>query len=153
MASQAEENVGRTLRAILADLPVGADIPRLDEFQYCLGALEFFLPTVLAEIHSEWNDESLDGILPVVARKTGEGEAEIYGQCILITDQTLTPIHLHLQIDPLRDEVSWLELRLGSMGESGTIGRPYKLRWTADVPGLPDKIQWAYQVTFGKKRK
>jgi hypothetical protein len=82
----AEENVSRTLRAILAALPVGADIPRSEQLEDALVSLDYFLPGVLSEIHQEWNDESLDGIFPVFARKTAEGEAEIYGQCVLITD-------------------------------------------------------------------
>ena len=89
-----------------------------------LSGLEFFIPQVLAEIHPEWKHESLDGFYPVVARKTGEGEAEIFGLCILISDQTTTPFHLRLQSSPSSDEVSWLECRLGEAGEHGMVRTP-----------------------------
>src|SRR5262245_546353 len=116
MASKAEEIASRRLRAILAGLPDGATIGDSPGFRDALSGLEWFLPTVLAEIHPEWTGESLDGIYAHVAQKTGEGEAEILGLCCLMSDQTLTPIHLRLRVSTTADEVSWLELRLGENG-------------------------------------
>jgi hypothetical protein len=113
--------------------------------------LEYFLPGVLREIHPEWNEQSLDGIFPVFARKTAEGEAEIYGQCILITDQTLTAIHVRLQIDASKDEISWLECRLGEMDQDGMVRRPYKFPRLYDLVATPDMVDWPYKVTFGRK--
>src|SRR5688572_15559229 len=98
MASKAEEIASRSLRGVLGGIPVGATIGDSPEFQEALTGLEWFLPDVLAEIHSEWSGESLDGIYSHIAHKTGEGEAEIYGLCILLSDQTLTPINIRLQL-------------------------------------------------------
>ena len=78
MASQAEQLVSRSLRTILASLPDGANIPDSKQFREGLSGLEFFLPGVLAEIYSFWKGESLDGIYPVLARKTGDGKAEFF---------------------------------------------------------------------------
>lgn len=99
MASRIEEKIARSLRAVLADLPHGACIGDSEQFQEVLSGLGFFLPQQLMnEVCPEWNQESLDGILPMVARKTAEGEAEILGLCILISDQELKPLHVRLPI-------------------------------------------------------
>ena len=88
VASKAEAIISRSLRTILADLPMGADIPDTEAFrQAVLSGLEWWLPGVIGEIHPEWLRMALDGIYPVVARKTVDGEAEIFGQCIFIDDQ------------------------------------------------------------------
>src|ERR1700686_103938 len=100
--------MSRSLRAILTELPDGANIPDSEEFRGILSGLEWLLPNIFEEIYPEWRDLTLDGIYEVLARKTGEDEAEILGLCIFISDQTLTPFRLHLQIDSSKDEVLWL---------------------------------------------
>lgn len=123
-----------------------------------LSALEFFVPEILKEIHPEWKYESLDGILPVVARKTGETQVEIFGQCILISDQTLAPIHLRVQVTPAGDEISWLEIKLGELSKHGMVRTPYNSpdAIIKKVYGPPEKnadlFDWAYKVTFGVKQ-
>ena len=159
MASRAEQSISRSLRAILDDLPIGASVPDSVQFREVLSGLEFFLPhQVLSEIYPEWNQESLDGVLPLVARKAGEGEAEIFGFCIIMSDQTLTTLHVRLQVATSSDEVSWLECRLGERGEHGMVRTPYSnpsaltkrlhaLQWK------PDLMDWVYKVTFGHRRR
>jgi hypothetical protein len=156
MASKAEEVASHRLRAILAGIPTGATIGDSPEFSEALSGLEWFLPTVLAEIHPEWTGESLDGIYPCVAHKTGEREAEILGLCCLISDQTLTPIHMHLQLSRTAYEVSWLELRLGEKGQAGMVRIPY-----LSSPSIHKRlhalsqrtrtIAWVYSVTYGER--
>jgi hypothetical protein len=158
MTSTAEQRVSRLLRTILANLPNNADIADAEHFRDVLNALDWFIPEVLQELHPEWKYESLDGILPVVARKIAEGEAEIFGQCILISDQTLTPIHLLLQTSACGDEISWLELKLGESGEHGMVRTPYSSPSASikRVYSLSEErlelIEWAYKVTFGNRR-
>jgi hypothetical protein len=158
MASRAEQSISRSLRAILADLPDGASIADSEQFREALSGLEFFLPhQVLNEIYPEWNYESLDGILPLGARKRGEGEAEIVGLCILISDQTLTPLHVRLQVAASTDEVSWLECRLGERGKHGMVRTPYEsssavAKRLYALNGKPDLIDWVYKVEFGHRR-
>ena len=119
-----EERFCRRLRAALARLPSGVNIPNAPELLEALNELEYLLPDILAEVHREWErDESLDGILPLVARKTAEREAEIFAHCILIRDQTTAPFHLRVQITPDVDEISWLELRLGERGRQECSAR------------------------------
>ena len=157
MASRAEQSVSRSLRAILADLPSGGSFADSEQLQGVLGGLEFFLPEVLREIYPEWDRESLDGFFLQLARKTGEGEAEIFGLCILISDQTLTPIHLNLQVSASGEEISWLECRLGEKGEHGMVRTPWSSSSAASrrlhaLEGRAEAIEWVYKATFGDRR-
>lgn len=152
MASKSEQIIGRLLRTILGDLPNDAPIGDSEQFRDVLCGLEFFVPEVLGEVYSEWNHESLDGILPVTARKTRDGEVEIFGQCIFLSDQTMTPVQLRLQVSSSEDEVSWLECRLGERGEHGMVRTPYESRNAVGkrlyaLQGRADAIDWVYKVT------
>lgn len=164
MASTAEQCVSRSLRTILGDLPNGASIIGYtpdgffsDHLLDLFGGLEFILPQVLRRTHPEWEHESLDGFCPLVARKTGDAAAEIFGLCILITDQTLTPIHLHIQASSTADAVSWLECKLGEACEHGMVRTPWPSGNETDkvvhaLEGRADTIAWVYDVGFGTRR-
>jgi hypothetical protein len=154
MGAAAEENLSRSLRSILGQISNNAPIEDSEQRREFLLGLEFFLPGVLREIHPEWRWESLDGVIPYVARKTGNLEAEFIGHYILITDQSHTPIHLRLQLAPDVDEVSWLELKLGEKGDNGQIQRPYPptFKRVAAVKDRTDSIDWVYKVGFGQRR-
>ncbi len=152
MTSRAEQNVSRSLRAVLADLPNGASIPETASFREVLSGLEFFLPEVLQEIHPEWIHESLDDILPEWVRKAGEREVEIFGVCIIISDQSVTPLHLRFQIAKSSDEVSWLDLRFGERGRERT---PYDLltdviKRLYSLDMRSESIDWECNVAFGQ---
>lgn len=154
MKASNEELTCRALRPILAQSVDGGDIPESEACLEMLTALEFFIPEVLAELYPEWKDESLDGFYPLVIRKTGRNGMEMFGLCILISDQTVTPIDLKLRIDSDRDEVAWLECRLGEAAEHG-IGRwplKSKTKRLFALEGRKDQIQWVYRVTYGEKR-
>ena len=157
MVSRVELIVSRSLRIVLADLADGAGIGDSEQFREVLSGLEVFLPDqVLSVIYPDWEHE-LDGIIPILARKSGGGEAEIFGLCILITDQTVTPLHVHLQVAVSTDEVSWLECRLGERGKHGMARMPYDdcSRMAKRLYALDwkqDQIDWVYKVTFGHRR-
>ena len=119
MTSTAEAMLSSSLRTALATLPIGGRIVDSAQFQMTTGRIEHFIHGVLREIHPEWRSESLDGLLPFVARKVGDAEAEIFGLAILISDQTVTPFHVRLQLAVANDEVSWIECRLGERAEGG----------------------------------
>ena len=157
MASKTEEIVSRSLRSILDGLTQGAIIEDSENFRELLTGLEFFLPAVLGEVHGEWKDESLDGIFPTVARKTGPDEAEIIGLCILISDQTLTPIHVRLRVSASGEEIEWLECNVGERGEgkAGMVRTPYESmsgKQFVAVAERPSEIDWAYKVGFGQRQ-
>jgi len=149
MASRAEESTCRLLWAILADLPTGDPIPDSDYFREALGALEFYL--------SELFSETLDGIIPLVARKLGDDEVEIFGVGILISDQTVTPLALQLQFVASGDAVSWLEGRLGERGDNGMVRTPYDslhvvTKRLRKLGCRTDAIDWVDVLSFGQRR-
>jgi hypothetical protein len=157
MASKAEQCVSRSLRTILADLPDDASFLGSEHLRDLFGGLEYFLPQVLRRTHPEWEHESLDGFCPLVARKTGDATAEIFGLCILITDQTLTPIHLNIQASSTAEEVSWLECKLGEACEGGMVRTPWPSgnstgKLVHALEGRADTIAWVYDVAFGTRR-
>lgn len=156
MASGPEIILCRELRTVLSNLPNGKDIPDTAQFRKALCALYYFLPEVLAEVYYEWRFQGLDGIYPLVARKTGDAEAEVFGLCDFVLDQTLTPVHVCLQIAVTSDEVSWMECKLGERGDHGGMVRtPHetlnKRLWS--LHGRESMIEWVYKVTFGEKRR
>jgi len=157
MASRAEQVISRSLRMVLADLPGGASIPGSDRFREVITGLQYFLPEVLGELHREWTFQGLDDVLPVVSLKTGEGEADMSGLCCFVSDQTLTPIHLKLQVAATEDEISWLECRLGERGPHGMVRTPYHSLNAArkrlyPLEGRVETIEWVYSVAFGQRR-
>ena len=157
MVSRAEQIISRSLRTVLAELPDGASIGDCDLFRDVLSGLEFFLPQILSEVYPEWKGESLDGVMPLLACKRCELDAEIFGLCILISDQTITPLHVRLQVAASTDEVSWLECRLGEREKHGMVRMPYDSSAIAKrlhaLDGRQDLIDWVYQVTFGVRRR
>lgn len=143
------------MRAILAHVSIGESIEQAAEFRDLLSTLERYLPEVLREVHPVWARESLDGVYSELARKTGECEIELAGLCIFISDQTLTPLHVRLQISPSRDEITWLDCRLGEAGPDGTVRIPYERRRMLAKPAVStnwDQLDWVYHVGFGERR-
>jgi hypothetical protein len=154
MVSKAEQSISRSLRAVLSELPIGATIPDSEQYRKFLTALQYFIPEVLGEIHREWMFQGLDDVVPIEARKTGEGEAEIFGVCCFVSDQTLTPLHVHLQMAVPGDEISWLECRLGEREQEGMVRKPYRflnemIKRVRRLDGRVDLIDWVYKVTCG----
>lgn len=152
--SKAEQNISRFLRARLKALPIEGAIEDRRIVRN-LGGLDFFIPQILREQHAEWKHESLDGVVPLYVRKTGELEVEIVGNCILISDQTVTPIYLRLQLDDVGERVAWLECRLGE-NENGTMKRvKYTSAWPIGsvlaIRDDPDAIEWSYHVSYGER--
>lgn len=142
---------------MLASLPIGGAVNDSEGLRVALSWLDVLLLEVLREIHTEWQDESFDGISVETARKTGSEDVEILGVAILINDQTWTPFWLRLQLDPSADTVAWLDLRLGETGSHGMVRLPYD---TADTVGKRlcidarrDTMTWAYHVGFGERQR
>jgi len=158
--SKAEELLCRSLRTILAVLKDGESIGDSEVFQSVLAGLEFFLPQVLPGIFADSGGGILDGFCPVVAKKTGEAEAEIIGLCILISDQTLAPIKMRMQLALNKDEVSWLECKFGEPGLHGIERTPYafldkalhRMYEFCYLEGKSNMIEWVYEETVGRKR-
>jgi hypothetical protein len=153
-----EQHVATSLRTLLQGKRIGTDLlfdDRDFDARHDLDvSLQFFLPQVLAEVYREWERESLDGFYFTVGKKRDDFEAEFFGLCLIISDQTLTPIHVCLEISAEREEVTWLECRLGERDGNDMLRTPYHLKSVADkrvlaLNGRVDSIDWAYKVEFG----
>ncbi|WP_425396734.1 hypothetical protein [Aeoliella sp.] len=137
-------------------VPIGGELEDEALAQDQIG-LSWFIPGVLREVHPEWKYESLDGVLPLVVRRTGPLEMELIGNAILITDQTVVPVHLQLQLDESAERIRWLECRLGENVDGQLKRVPYssdawQVRRAMEAVRNLDAIDWFYAVGYGTKR-
>lgn len=153
--SPAERFLAASLREILAPLAIGQDIEDSDSLRSALGSLDFFLPEVLVEIHAEWKWESLDEVIPLRVRKPGDRELELWGLAIVISDQTVVPLHLNLRLDAERDQIVWLECEMMADEPPSLRRAPYRahrsmLNHLANLRHNPEQIAWVYRVAYGE---
>lgn len=151
--SPAERFLAESLREILAPLAIGQEIA--DSFQSALANLDYFLPEVLGEIHEQWKGQSVDGVIPLAAWKADERELELWGLAILISDQTVVPLHLQLRLHPERDQVDWLECEMIADEPPSLRRAPYRahrgmLNHLANLRHTPEQIAWVYRVSYGQ---
>jgi len=141
------------VREACRDLPVGDPVSSSEGWDDAVRALEPYLTLLLREVSPFWKHESLDGVYCEFASKTGPLEVELWGQCILITDQTLTPYHLELRVAQEADEIEWLECRLGEVRDGKLVRVPYnEMRFFKHpISGHVRQIQWQFQVGFGSR--
>lgn len=145
--------MAQSLRILLNQTAVGASFEETEDYRLLMGALDYFIPEVLSEIHPEWKSDTLDGVIPLAAERTGEREAVFFGISWLIGDQSIVPTYIQLQIDPVLDRVNWLECRIGERRLQGMLRRPGSSfdKQLYLLQGREDRIDWAYHVTFGEK--
>lgn len=150
-----EQRVCEMLSPLLLFHATGDSIGPRTDGKYLFSSLEFFLPEVLRELHDEWRHESLDGLYPKRFRKTGEHEIEFMGLAIFISDQTLTPIHLRLQLSSDHARVSWVDLKLGERIGGKCRREPYSRSQATGtmfhVAERLDSIDWYYHVGYGER--
>lgn len=155
---KAEETVSSNLRTLLGALAQGEKIEESESLQEVLDGLEFVSTAILQDKYHEWKYESLDGFYLVEASKVGDNEAEFFGLCCLISDQTMTPLHLRLRIAESENEIEWLVCRLGQNTQDGVLKIPYHAskKWTGYMSKLDSTsikaIGWAYEVTIGDEQ-
>ena len=141
------------LHDLMQGLPIGAQFAVPSSADICY-SLELFIPGVLRQRYPEWEKESLDGIFVARATKTGSAAAELIGTCILITDQTVTPFLLDLNVSQQGDSdaVTAVRVMLGEPGSGplGISGPPCNSRDAQRLlMSLVDKIDevaWSYTL-------
>jgi hypothetical protein len=146
-----ESQLASELRALVREFQVGDQFTVAPSADIC-SSLELFLPQVLRIRYREWLEESLDGIFVARALKTGPAAAQLAGTCILISDQTVTPFLVDLELSPTADSVAAFRVFLGEPG-SGPLGisgpecnsRSAKRLLTTMTSRLED-IAWSYTV-------
>ncbi|GGJ19399.1 hypothetical protein [Deinococcus roseus] len=115
-----ETRIAAELTACLEQTAVGAEF-KVEPAADLSSALEFYLPQLLSQHHSEWEWESLDGVLTTSAIKLDADTAELSGMCILISDQTVTPFFIRLQLSSSHDSIAAYRVLLGEPG-GGRLG-------------------------------
>lgn len=160
-ANELEAKIAQIIRPILRLTAVGESIRNLGQFYQVLGHLEWYLPEVLNGAHPRWErNESFDGLISFVSKKTGNDEIEIFGEAILISDQTTVPLHLRFQVSPVEDEITWLELRIGESTADGMHRIPYNDEHKSRIGKMINlaaseenvkNFNWAYHVAFGER--
>lgn len=153
MISRSEELAARSLRSVLAAVGVGDSFEDAQELADLELALERFLPYVLRDVYPrEWKAEAFDGFSFAVARKTGPAEAELLGLGLLITDQSWTPVHIHLRVDPDSDRLAWVRCQVGDNAAqrrserrlpfgSGKVGK-----LLSSVGERPADVEWVFSA-------
>src|SRR5271155_4815754 len=114
-----ERLAARQLADLVEQGVVGESVPVSSSSDIC-DTLELLIPQVLRAEHPEWERESIDGFSFSLAERRGIASAEFAGTCILISDQTVTPFRLELNVADdgrLRPSV----IRLGESGH-GPLG-------------------------------
>jgi len=146
-----ESHLVSELRELLREVPIGAQFAVSSSADIC-SSLELFLPKLLRNQHKEWVRESLDGIFVARALKTGPAAAQLAGTCILISDQTVTPFLIDLEVSPTIDSVVAFRVLLGEagggpLGISGPVCNSGEAkRLLATLISRLDSITWSYKI-------
>jgi hypothetical protein len=150
--SRLESIVASDLSALLENASVGSAL-KVEPSANLLFALELYIPQLLSRRYSEWEYESLDGFFLASARKIGSETAEFAGLCILISDQTVTPVFIRLTLNSSRDSIASYQVFLGEPG-GGHLGisgppcnSPHAHRLLETVSARLNNIRWSYSIT------
>lgn len=146
-----ESQLASELKGFLRRVPVGSQFTVEPSADLC-SALELFLPQLLRSRYSEWERESLDGIFMARAQKTSTAAAQFAGTCILISDQTVTPFLVDLELSDIADSVAAFRVFLGEPG-GGPLGISGPQCNSRDAERLLeslisrlDGIAWSYKL-------
>jgi len=92
---------------------------------------------------------------PASFHKTGDRDIELAGLALFISDQTLTPLHLRLQLSSAYDCVSWIDLKLGERIDGKCRREPYDSSKAfgamLHATNRLDSIDWFYHVGYGER--
>ena len=146
-----EATIASELRALVAEIPVGAEFRVPPSEDFC-ASLEIVLSRLLGRRHPEWEKESLDGFFVAIARKTGAAAVQLAGTCILISDQTVTPFLVELALSPTGETIASFRVYLGEPGEGrlGISGPECNSREADElliaIPTRLHDINWTYKI-------
>lgn len=146
-----EAKIASELEALLSENSVESNLhvkPNAD-FLYLL---ELYIPRLLSHKYLQWEYESLDGFYLASARKLSSNSAKFSGLCILISDQTVTPFVIRLELNSLRDSIASYQIFLGELGGGrlGISGPPCNSalakKLLENLDARLDNISWAYSI-------
>ncbi len=147
-----EAKIASELSALLEKSSVESklEVKSSDDILYLL---ELYIPRLFSRKYLEWEYESLDGFLLANARKIRSDTAELAGLCILISDQTVTPVFIRLALTPSHDSLASYQVFLGEPGSGplGISGPPYNSPHAHKLLGTIiarlNNICWSFAVT------
>jgi hypothetical protein len=147
-----ETKVALELSGLLEPVLVGQAL-NVEPSSDLLYLLELYVPQMLSDSFPEWKQESLDGFFLASARKVSSNAAELVGLCILMSDQTVTPILMHLALAESHNSLASFQVFLGEPGGghlrvSGppcNSQRAHKL--LDNLFARLDVICWSYTIT------
>lgn len=147
------ELLATELERMTSGVRVGATFDLPPSSRLC-SSLELFLPQLLTTRYAKWKWESLDGFFIAKAIRTGPTAIELIGTCILISDQTVTPFLVQLEVlrsaNSLSVAVPRLQLGEPGGGQLGISGPPCNSSAAGRLfSGLLDRIsdvQWCYTI-------
>lgn len=146
-----EVQLASELKALLSGVPVGSEFTVTPSSDVCY-SLELFVPKVIGRHHAEWGKESLDGIFVARARKIGAAGVELVGTCILISDQTVTPLLIELVLSSTSESIESFRVCLGEpgggrLGISGPACNSREARVLLEtVAARLGSIAWSYET-------
>ena len=151
MPPNLERLAAEQIAACLQGVPVGSPLA-VDSSSDLCDTLELLIPEILRREHPEWERESIDGFFFSTAVKSNEGGAELWGTCILISDQTVTPFWLDLSLsDPGVFEAVRIKLGepgAGALGISGPVCTSRAaVEMLDDLNARLEQVAWVYEVT------
>jgi hypothetical protein len=121
-------------------------------------SLELYIPRLLRSHYSGWRTESLDGIFVIRAVKKSLGAAQFVGTSILISDQTVTPFMLDIELSASGNSIDIVRLMLGELGGGrlGISGPPCNSRESRQLlislVDRLDSVAWVFSVESGEGR-
>ena len=151
--NNSEQKYSGVLRAILNQSLTGKEIEESSKFKYFLGWMERFIPAMLREVYPQWKFESIDAFRSAQIQRNGENEIEYLGLCLLISDQTWTPIHFRIRVSSQGDKIDYFQCCLGKQGD-GQLGIeriPYHYSKVAykqlnSLIESYNSIKWVYKI-------
>ena len=120
--------------------------------------LELLVPQVLGAKYPAWERESIDGFNFSSPPRSSGNSLCVFGTCILISDQTVTPFLLELVLSSDRSTIRSLKIRVGEpgVGELGISGPNCRSRGAAralaTLDTRIDTVHWVYQEDLVRER-
>lgn len=143
-----EERAARSIRRVTEGVAINGSLLSSPHLQSCLNSLEGFVTQLFHEIKI-LTDDSVDGIYAEIAKKTGDGQIRLLGNCILVSDQCLTPIEILARISRDTDEIDWCQCRLGETGPNGMQRTPYDGN-VRQVAWRYNEVKWCYHIGYSE---
>src|SRR5690606_5187213 len=148
-----ENQLAAELKALLKGVSLGSAFD-IQPSHDILMSLEIYIPRVLRTKYAAWKSESIDGFFVSAATRHKLAGIEMYGTCILISDQAVTPFLIRILMDmSLSSIIDCIvcvgEPGGGAIGISGPLCNSRQARELLEsLPSRIRKIDWKYTASL-----